>query len=388
MLYAIIMDFELTAEQQMLKDLCRDFARKEIAPYADEWFDAEHFPVEVYRKMADLNLMGLLIPEEYGGTNAGTMAMVAALEEIGKIDQSIATTLQAHLTIGSLPFLHFGTEEQKHKWLAPLARGERLGAFGLTEPQAGSDASNIQTTSRLEGDEWVVNGTKCFISNAGTPISYGLVALTTNGKDADGKRQYCSLIIPQGTPGYTVGRRYKKIGWHGVDTREQIFDNARVPRANLLGQEGSGFRAFLKTLECGRISVATLGLSLAQGCLEMSLKYAMERKTFGKPLASHQAIQFKLADMATQAEMAKLMIYRAAWLRDQGRPFATEAAMAKLAASEIAVKAAEEAVQIHGGYGYTREFSVSRFYLDSKILTIGEGTSEVQRMVIARQLGC
>ena len=382
------MDFELTAEQQMLKDLCRDFARKEIAPYADEWFDAEHFPVEVYRKMADLNLMGLLIPEEYGGTNAGTMSMVAALEEIGKVDQSIATTLQAHLTIGSLPFLHFGTEEQKHKWLAPLARGERLGAFGLTEAQAGSDASNIQTTSRLEGNEWVINGTKCFISNAGTPISYGLVALTTSGKDADGKRQYCSLIIPHGTPGYTVGRRYKKIGWHGVDTREQIFDNVRVSRDNLLGQEGSGFRAFLKTLECGRISVATLGLSLAQGCLEMSLKYAMERKTFGKPLASHQAIQFKLADMATQAEMAKLMIYRAAWLRDQGRPFATEAAMAKLAASEIAVKAAEEAVQIHGGYGYTREFPVSRFYLDSKILTIGEGTSEVQRMVIARQLGC
>src|SRR5262245_57586470 len=382
------MDFELTAEQQMLKDLCRDFARKEIAPYADEWFDAEYFPVEVFRKMADLKLMGLLIPEEYGGTNAGTLAMVAALEEIGKVDQSIATTLQAHLTIGSLPFLHFGTEEQKHKWLAPLARGERLGAFGLTEAQAGSDASNIQTTSRLEGDEWVVNGTKCFISNAGTRIGHGLVAVRASGKDADGKGQYCSLIIPHGTPGYTVGRRYKKIGWHGVDTREQIFDNVRVPRDNLLGEEGSGFRAFLKTLECGRISVATLGLSLAEGCLEMSVKYALERKTFGKPLASHQAIQFKLADMATQAEMAKLMIYRAAWLRDQGRPFATEAAMAKLAASEIAVKTAEEAVQIHGGYGYTREFPVSRFYLDSKILTIGEGTSEVQRMVIARQLGC
>jgi short-chain 2-methylacyl-CoA dehydrogenase len=388
MLYAIIMDFELTPEHLMLKDLCRDFARQEIAPYADEWFDAEHFPVEVYRKMADLNLMGLLIPEEYGGTNAGTMAMVVALQEIGKVDQSIATTLQAHLTIGSLPFLHFGTEEQKKQWLTPLARGERLGAFGLTESQAGSDAANIQTTAHLEGDSWVVNGTKCFISNAGTPISYGLVALTTSGKDEAGKRRYCALIIPKGTPGYTVGRRYKKIGWHGVDTREQIFDNVRVPRENLLGAEGSGFRAFLKTLECGRISVATLGLSLAESCLEMSVKYALERKTFGKPLASHQAIQFKLADMATQAEMAKLMIYRAAWLRDQGRPFATEAAMAKLAASEIAVKAAEEAVQIHGGYGYTREFPVSRFYLDSKILTIGEGTSEVQRMVIARQLGC
>ncbi len=382
------MDFELTAEQQMLKDLCRDFARKEIAPYADEWFDAEYFPTEIFHKLADLQLMGLLIPEEYGGTGAGTMAMVAALEELGKVDQSIATTLQAHLTIGSLPFLHFGTEEQKHKWLAPLARGERLGAFGLTEPQAGSDAANIQTTSRLEGDSWVVNGTKCFISNAGTPLSYGLVALTADSAGGNGRRAYRAIIIPRDTPGYTVGQPYKKIGWHTVDTREQVFENVRVPRENLLGEDGSGFRAFLKTLECGRISVATLGLSLAEACLNMSLRYAQERKTFGKPLASHQAIQFKLADMATQVDMARLMVYRAAGLRDQGRPYAKEAAMAKLASSEIAVKAAEEAVQIHGGYGYTRDFPVSRFYLDSKILTIGEGTSEVQRMVIARQLGC
>ncbi len=388
MLYGIGMDFELTAEQQMLKDLCREFARKEIAPYADEWFDAEYFPVEVFRKLADLKLMGLLIPEEYGGAGAGTVAMVAALEELRKADQSIATALQAHLTIGSLPFLHFGTEEQKQRWLVPLARGERLGAFGLTEPQAGSDAANIQTTAYLDGDFWVINGTKCFISNAGTPLSYGLVALTTTGKTADGKKRYSAFIVPKGTPGYTVGKPYKKIGWHMVDTREQVFDNVRVPRDHLLGQEGAGFRAFMKTLECGRISVATLGLSLAEACLDMALKYALERKTFGKPLASHQAIQFKLADMATQAEMAKLMVYRAAWLRDQGQPYAKEAAMAKLAASEIAVRAAEEAVQIHGGYGYIREFPVSRFYLDSKILTIGEGTSEVQRMVIARQLGC
>ena len=384
------MDFELTPEQHMLKDMCRDFARKEIAPYADEWFDAEYFPVEIFKKMADMQLMGLLIPEEYGGSGAGTMAMVAALEELGRVDQSIATTLQAHLTIGSLPFLHFGTEEQKHKWLTPLAQGKHLGAFGLTEPQAGSDAANIHTTSHLDGDSWVVNGTKCFISNAGTPISYGLVALTADKATANGggKRGYRAIIIPKDTPGYTIGRPYKKIGWHTVDTREQVFENVRVPRENLLGEDGSGFRAFLKTLECGRISVATLGLSLAQACLDMSLQYAHERKTFGKPLSSHQAIQFKLADMATQVEMARLMVYRAAGLRDQGRPFATEAAMAKLASSEIAVRAAEEAVQIHGGYGYTREYPVSRFYLDSKILTIGEGTSEVQRMVIARQLGC
>ncbi len=382
------MDFELTAEQQMLKDMIRDFAHKEIAPYADEWFDAEYFPAEIFHKLADLQLMGLLIPKEYGGTGAGTMAMVAALEELGKVDQSIATTLQAHLTIGSLPFLHFGTEEQKHKWLTPLARGERLGAFGLTEPQAGSDAANIHTTSYLDGDSWVVNGTKCFISNAGTPLSYGLVALTADHAGENGKRAYRAIIIPKDTPGYTIGKPYKKIGWHTVDTREQVFEDVRVPRDNLLGEDGSGFRAFLKTLECGRISVATLGLSLAEACLNMSLQYAQERKTFGKPLASHQAIQFKLADMATQVDMARLMVYRAAGLRDQGRPYAKEAAMAKLASSEIAVKAAEEAVQIHGGYGYTRDFPVSRFYLDSKILTIGEGTSEVQRMVIARQLGC
>lgn len=386
------MDFELTEEQRMIRDLCRDFAKKEVAPYADEWFDAEYFPTEVFEKLADLRLMGLLIPEEYGGSNAGTLGMVMAVEELGKVDQSIATTLQAHLTIGSLPFLHFGTHEQKQQWLTPLATGEHLGAFGLTEPQAGSDAANILTTSRLEGDEWVVNGTKSFISNAGTPLSYGLVALTANAAPDNGtnlgKKEYSAIIIPKGTPGYTVGKPYKKIGWHTVDTREQIFDDVRVPRANLLGEQGSGFRAFLKTLECGRISVATLGLSLAEACLDLSLLYALERRTFGKPLASHQAIQFKLADMATQAEMARLMIYRAATLRDAGKPYATEAAMAKLAASEIAVKAAEEAVQIHGGYGYVRESPVSRFYLDSKILTIGEGTSEVQRMVIARQLGC
>ncbi len=382
------MDFEVTPEQAMIRDLCRDFAKREIAPYADEWFEAEHFPTDVFKELARLDLMGLLIPEEYGGSDAGTMGMVMAIEELGKIDQSVATTLQAHLTIGSLPFLQFGTEEQKKKWLTPLAKGEHLGAFGLTEPQAGSDAANILTTSRLEGDQWVVNGTKSFISNAGTPISYGLVALTSNGVSDAGKKEYSAIIIPKGTPGYTLGSPYRKIGWHTVDTREQVFDDVRVPRENLLGDQGAGFRAFLKTLECGRISVATLGLSLAEGCLDLSLKHALDRKTFGQPLASHQAIQFKLADMATQIEMARLMIYRAATLRDERKPFAKEAAMAKLASSEIAVRTAEEAVQIHGGYGYMRESPVSRFYLDSKILTIGEGTSEVQRMVIARQLGC
>jgi alkylation response protein AidB-like acyl-CoA dehydrogenase len=382
------MDFTLTEEQQLLKELCRDFARNEIAPYADEWYDAGRFPTQVFHKMADLQLMGLLIPKEYGGTDVGTVAFVAAMEEFAKVDQSIAASWQAHMTIGSLPFLFFGTEEQKQRWLVPLARGEKLGAFGLTEPQAGSDAANIQTTAVRDGDMWVINGTKCFISNAGTDLSYGLVALTVSGYNPDGKKRYSAFVIPRDTPGYTVGKLYKKIGWHTVDTREQIFENCRVPREHLLGEEGMGFRQFMQTLEVGRISVAALSLGLCQACLEMSLAYAKDRYAFGKPISQHQAIQFKLANMATEAEMVRLLVYKAAWLRDSGLPYGREAAMAKLAASEAAVRAAEEAVQIHGGYGYVRESAVSRFYLDSKILTIGEGTNEIQRIVIARHLGC
>lgn len=382
------MDFALNEEQQLLKELCRDFARKEIAPHADEWYDAGVFPTEVFRQMADLQLMGLLIPREYGGTDVGTVAMVAAIEEIAKVDQSIATSWQAHMTIGSLLLLKFGTEAQKQQWLVPLAQGKRLGAFGLTEPQAGSDAANIQTTAVRDGDDWIINGTKCFITNTGTDLSYGLVALTVSGHEPNGKKRYSAFIIPRDTPGYTVGRLYKKIGWHTVDTREQIFEDCRVPRENLLGEEGNGFRQFMQTLEVGRISVATLSLGLGQACLEMSLAYAKDRQAFGKPISQHQAIQFKLADMATEVEMARLLTYKAAWLRDSGLPYGQEAAMAKLAASEVAVRSAEEAVQIHGGYGYVRESPVSRFYLDSKILTIGEGTNEIQRMVIARQLGC
>jgi short/branched chain acyl-CoA dehydrogenase len=382
------MDFTLNEEQQLLKELCRDFARQEIAPYADEWFDAEYFPVEVFRKMADLQLMGLLIPKEYGGTDVGCVALVAAMEEIARVDQSIAAAWQAHMTIGSLPLLFFGTEEQKQRWLVPLARGERIGAFGLTEPQAGSDAANIQTTAVRDGDEWVINGTKCFITNAGTELSYGLAALTVSGYDPDGKKRYSAFIIPRDTPGYTVGRLYNKIGWHMVDTREQIFEDCRVPREHLLGEEGMGFRQFMQTLDVGRISIAALSAGLCQACLDLSLTYAKQRQAFGKPISQHQAIQFKLADMATEVEMVRLLTYKAAWLRDSGQPYGREAAMAKLAASEAAVRAADQAVQIHGGYGYVREFPISRFYLDSKILTIGEGTNEIQRMVIARQLGC
>jgi len=382
------MEFDLNEEQRMIRDLCREFAEAEIAPHAEKWYDSGEFPVEVFRKMADLQLMGLLVPEKYGGTDVGTVAFVAAMEEIAAVDQSIAATWNAHLTIGSLPFLYFGTEAQKQKWLVPLARGESLGAFGLTEPEAGSDAANIKTTAVLRGDEWVINGTKCFITNTGTPLSYGLALLAVTGRDLDGKRRYSTFIVPRDAPGYTVGRRYAKIGWHTVDTREQIFTDCRIPRENLLGPEGAGLRQFLQMLDVGRISIAALSVGLARAALELSLRHARQRTTFGQTLSKHQAIQFKLADMATALDAARLMTYRAAWLRDQGKPFAKEAAMAKLFASEVAVRAAEEAVQIHGGYGYTREYAISRFYLDSKILTIGEGTSEVQRMVIARQLGC
>jgi short/branched chain acyl-CoA dehydrogenase len=335
-----------------------------------------------------LQLMGLLVPRAYGGTDVGTVALVAAMEEIAKVDQSIAASWQAHLTIGSLPLLFFGTEAQKQQWLVPLAQGKKIGAFGLTEPQAGSDAANIQTVAVRNGDDWVLNGTKCFITNAGTDLSYGLVALATSGRNPDGKKRYSAFIVPRDTPGYSVGRSYDKIGWHTVDTREQIFENCRVPRENLVGEEGMGFRQFMQTLEVGRISIAALSVGLSQACLEMSLAYAKQRQTFGKPISQHQAIQFKLADMATQVEMARLLAYKAAWLRDSGLPYGREAAMAKLAASEIAVRAADEAVQIQGGYGYVRESPISRFYLDAKILTIGEGTNEIQRLVIARQLGC
>ncbi|MBI4514326.1 MAG: acyl-CoA dehydrogenase family protein [Deltaproteobacteria bacterium] len=382
------MEFELNDEQRMIRDLCRDFAQHEIAPHAEQWYDAGEFPTAVFRKLAELQLMGLLIPEEYGGSNTGTVAFVAAMEELARVDQSIAATWNAHLTIGSLPYLHFGTEEQKQRYLVPLARGEILGAFGLTEPEAGSDAANISTAAILDGDSWVINGTKCFITNAGTPLSYGLVVLAVTGRDAAGKKRYSTLIVPRDTPGYTVGRRYHKVGWHTVDTREQVFEDCRVARENLLGPEGAGLRQFMQTLDVGRISIAALSVGLARAALELALAHAQQRVTFGKRLSQHQAIQFKLADIATAVEAARLLAYRAAWLRDSGRPYAQEAAMAKLFASEAAVRAAEEAVQIHGGYGYTREHAVSRFYLDSKILTIGEGTSEVQRMVIARHLGC
>ncbi|MBI4590496.1 MAG: acyl-CoA dehydrogenase family protein [Candidatus Rokubacteria bacterium] len=382
------MEFELTAEQRALQALCREFAQKEILPHRDEWNTSGRFPVEVFRTMAQLGLMGLLVPEAYGGTGVGAVAYVAAMEEIAKADQSVAATWNAHLTIGSLPLLYFGTEEQKRRWLEPLARGERLGAFGLTEPEAGSDARAIRTTARWEGDAWVINGTKMFTSNAGTELSLGVILLAVSGARPDGAKEYSAFLVPRGTAGFQLGRNIPKIGWHAVDTRELVFDNCRVPADHLIGARGVGLRQFMQALAIGRISVAALSLGLAQACLEVALAYAKQRKQFGQPISRFQAIQFKLADMATAIETARLLTYKSAWLYDQGREFAKEAAMAKVCASDTAMQAALEAVQIHGGYGYTDEYVVSRFYRDAKILQIGEGTNEIQRLVIARLLGC
>jgi alkylation response protein AidB-like acyl-CoA dehydrogenase len=381
-------NFELTDDQKALQHLCRDFARKEIVPHRDEWNSSGRFPVEVFRKMAELGLMGLLVPEEYGGTGMGAVAYVVAMEEIGKADQSVAASWNAHLTIGSMPLLYFGTEEQKRKWLVPLARGERLGAFGLTEPEAGSDARGIRTTATPDGDGWVINGTKMFTSNAGTDMSLGVIILAVSGTSPDGAREYSAFMVERGTSGFQVGRIIPKIGWHAVDTRELIFENCRVPAKNLLGPRGVGLRSFMQALAIGRISIAALSLGLAQACLEVSLDYARQRRQFGHAISTFQAIQFKLADMATAIENARLITLKAAWLYDQGREFAREAAMAKLWASDTAMQAALEGVQIHGGYGYTDEYVISRFFRDAKILQIGEGTNEIQRLVIARLLGC
>jgi short-chain 2-methylacyl-CoA dehydrogenase len=381
-------NFDLTPEQEALKDLCRDFARHEISPYAADWWEKEVFPTALFRTMGELGLMGLLIPEEYGGTNAGMVAYVAAMEEIGAADQSVGAAWNAHITIGSLPLLTFGTEEQRQRWLRPLAEGRYIGAFGLTEPEAGSDAAGIRTRARRDGDDWVINGNKMFISNAGTDMSLGVTILAVTGEGEDGRRRYGSFFIPDGTPGYHKGERLKKVGWHALDTRELIFDDCRVAADHLVGEEGNGLRQFLEILGAGRISVAALSLSLARAALQFGVTYARERQQFGQPLSRFQAIGHKLADMATELECARWLVYRAAWLYDEGRPFATEAAMAKLYASELANRAISDAVQIHGGYGFMRESAVARFYCDAKILEIGEGTSEIQRNVIARSLGC
>ncbi|MFE5705820.1 acyl-CoA dehydrogenase family protein [Rhodococcus koreensis] len=378
------MDLDLPAEAIELQKLCRDFAEKEIEPYAESWSEEERFPSDVFLKMGELDLTGLLIPHEYGGTDAGYVSYVAAMEAIGAADQSFAAAWNAHSTIASLPLAVFGTEEQKKNWLIPLASGRNIGAFGLTEPTAGSDASGIRTTARQDAGGWLVNGAKMFITNAGTEVSLGVTLLAVTGTNDEGSKRFGTFFVPTGTDGYTVGRPLRKLGWHGMDTRELIFDNCWIPAENLIGEEGNGLRQFLDVLDGGRISVAALGLSLAQEALDLASVHATQREQFGKRLADFQAVQHKLADMATEVEAARSLVYRAAWLADNGRPFGKEAAMAKLYASEVANRAASASVQIHGGYGYIRESKISRFYADAKVLEIGEGTNEIQRNVIAR----
>ena len=382
------MDFSLTAAEQDLVELCRDFAQKEIATRAPVAWDEARCDTDLLREMGGLGLLGMLVPEQWGGIGMSTVGFVAAIEQIGQADQSLAAALQAHLTIGSLPLLLFGNDEQRERWLRPLAEGRALGAFGLTEPGAGSDARAISTQATPDGDGWRINGRKTFISNAGTDMSFGVTLLARTPAADGGDQKYGTFVVPKGTPGFTMGPKMPGIGWRGLDTRELYFDDVWVPADQLVGDPNLGLGQFLAALEVGRISIAALSLSLTQAVLDLALAYAKDRVQFGQPIAKYQAVQFKLADIATELEAARWLTYRAAYLRDSGQPFLKEASMAKLKASRLAMSAASEAVQIHGGTGYMLGTPVARFYCDAKVLEIGEGTNEIQHIVIARQLGC
>jgi alkylation response protein AidB-like acyl-CoA dehydrogenase len=375
-------DFDLTDEQAAIQRLARDFARNEVAPVAEELDREKRFPYELIAQLGKLGLMGIPYPEEYGGGGADTLSYALCVEELARIDSSLGITLAAHTSLGTWPVYAFGSDAQKEEWMPRLCAGETLGAFGLTEPEAGSDAGNVRTTGRLEDGEWVIDGAKQFITNSGTDIS-GFVAITAR----TGEREVSNIIVPRGTPGYEIGTAYRKMGWNASDTRPLSFDGARVPEENLLGPRGQGFHQFMQTLDGGRISVSAMGVGLAQGALDEALAYAKERRAFGQPISKFQTIQAKLADLSTEIEAARLLTYKAAKLKDAGRDFSLTAAQAKLKTGRLAVRASEEAVQIHGGYGYIEEYPVCRFYRDAKILTIGEGTDEVQQMVIARKLG-
>ena len=377
------MQFDLTEEQQQIRRLVRDFADGEVRPIAEELDREKRFPYEIVAKLGELGLMGIPYPEEYGGGGADNLSYAIAIEELARVDSSVAITVAAHTSLGTWPLYAFGSDKLRAEWMPRLCSGERLGAFGLTEPEAGSDAGNTRTRAELDGDEWVVNGAKQFITNAGTDIS-GFVTITAR----TGEDEVSNLLVPNGTPGYEIGEAYRKMGWNASDTRPLAFEDCRLPEDNLVGPRGHGFKQFLQTLDGGRIGVAAMGIGLAQGALDEALAYAKERVAFGKPISKYQAIQAKLADMSTEIEAARLLTYRAAVEKDLGRNFSLTAAQAKLKTGRLAVRATEEAVQIHGGYGYIEEYPVCRFYRDAKILTIGEGTDEVQQMVIARALGC
>jgi alkylation response protein AidB-like acyl-CoA dehydrogenase len=376
------MDFNLSDEHRLIQTTVRDFARQEVAPVAEDLDREKRFPYEIVAKLGELGLMGIPFPQEYGGGGGDSLAYALAVEELTRVDSSVAITLCAHTSLGTQPIYLFGSEEQKREWMPKLCSGSTLGAFGLTEPEAGSDAGNVRTQAKLEEGEWVVNGAKQFITNAGTEIS-GVVCLTAR----TGPEEISNLIVENGTPGYEQGEPYRKMGWNASDTRPLTFTDCRVPEANLLGPRGMGFKQFLQVLDIGRIGVAAMGVGLAQGALDEAIAYAKERQAFCKPISQFQAIQIKLADMATEIEAARLLVYKAARQKDNGESFSLTAAQAKLKTGRLAVRCAEEAVQIHGGYGFIEEYPVCRFYRDAKILTIGEGTDEVQQMVIARALG-
>jgi short/branched chain acyl-CoA dehydrogenase len=382
------MDLTLSEEQEALRATVEEFARKEVAPVIGELYDRGEFPYEIVKKMGAMGLFGLPIAEEYGGMGGDYFALCLALEELARVDSSVAITVEAGVSLGAMPIYRFGTEEQKREWLPALAAGERLGAFGLTEPGGGSDAGATRTTARLDGDEWVINGSKAFITNSGTDItSVVTVTAITGDRDPDGRREISAIMVPAGTPGFRVSQKYSKVGWSASDTRELFFDDVRVPAANLVGERGRGYAQFLSILDEGRVAIAALATGLAQGCVDESVRYAHDRQAFGHPIGSYQSIQFMIADMEVRAHTARLAYYAAAAKMLRGEPFKKEAAIAKLVASNAAMDNSRAATQVFGGYGFMNEYAVGRFYRDAKILEIGEGTSEVQRILIARQLG-
>jgi alkylation response protein AidB-like acyl-CoA dehydrogenase len=376
------MDLDLTSEQELLRDTVRSFARERVAPVAEEIDRESRFPVELVREMAELGLLGIPLPDRYEGAGGDTLGYAIAIEELTRIDSSVAITVAAHTSLGTMPIFLFGSDEQKDRWLPDLASGRRLAAFGLTEPDAGSDAGATRTTADLRDGSWIVNGSKMFITNAGTELTWGVTITARTGED-----EVSTLVVENGTPGYEISAPLHKLGWKASDTRELTFADCAVPEENLLGPRGRGFHQFLEILDGGRISVAAMGVGLAQGAYDLAFAYAQERKQFGKPIGRFQAVSFKLADMAVEIEAGRQLVYKAAWLKDQGRSFALEAAMAKLYTGELSHRVVNHALQIHGGYGFMDEFPISRLYRDQKILEIGEGTNEVQRMVIAKHLG-
>ncbi|WP_420158403.1 acyl-CoA dehydrogenase family protein [Nocardiopsis sp. CNT-189] len=377
----------LSAEHEELRATVEAFAREEVAPVIGDLYERGEFPYDIVAKMGRMGLFGLPFPEEHGGMGGDYFALCLALEELARVDSSVAITLEAGVSLGAMPIHRFGSEEQKKTWLPRLCSGEALGAFGLTEPGGGSDAGATRTTARLEGGAWVVNGSKCFITNSGTDITSLVTVTAVTGERPDGRPEISAILIPSGTPGFTVGRKYSKVGWNASDTRELSFDDVRVPEANLVGERGRGYAQFLRILDEGRIAIAALSVGLAQGCVDESLRYAAEREAFGSAIGGYQAIQFKIAEMEARTHTARLAYYDAAARMLAGEPFKKEAAIAKLVASNAAMDNSRDATQVFGGYGFMNEYPVGRFYRDAKILEIGEGTSEVQKMLIARELG-